>query len=559
MPISTLRGTPAEKSLPPCRLLKSAALLVAAALAGCGGTHPPNPLGPQAEAPPVDTLLLRGVTSYLADDALEGRGTGTRGGRLAAAYLASECRRLGLVPLAGDRYDQDVPLVRATIVPGATSVRIVGPGVDTTFAHGENFLVDVGNDRTLRDFAGELAYVGQAREVLWRRSDLPPLEGRIALLRGELGGYGAAADTLYGRGAVGLIQVVDDARRYRLFRATRGEARLFPADPAIPSSFVPPLPAILAGPRMTVTLYQPLTGVAAGSWNDAYLNGLAAGLPAPQVLRGWRAEVHIASSAAPPPVPASNVACLLPGRERAERAERAIVVSAHYDHLGIAAPDRRGDSVYNGFSDNAAGVAMALGIGEAFGRERRSGGGLTHSLILLFFTGEEQGLLGSDYFVARPLWPLDRIAGVINLDANAPPARPLAWRVAAAEGDPLVELVRRQAALGGWQLAVAPAAPASDYYPFIRHGVPAVFLMPGEGAYEGLSLTASDSLRSLQWTRYHQPDDAWDERFPFEGLERYAELAAGVVLRLDRGDAGGAPLARGYRSGSAATGPGGSR
>jgi Zn-dependent M28 family amino/carboxypeptidase len=222
-------------------------------------------------------------------------------------------------------------------------------------------------------------------------------------------------------------------------------------------------------------------------------------------------------------------------RGTAGRAGHQCRLPAHYDHLGVGIPDPAGDSIYNGFADNAAGVAMALGVGDAFARERRADRGLAHSLVLLFFTGEEQGLLGSDWFVAHPRWPLARIAGVINLDANAPAARPSSWRIAGEEGDPLVELVRRQTAERGWRLTLAQASPGSDYYPFARRGVPAVFFVPGDGPYEGLSLTASDSLR-----------------------ERCAELAAAVVWRLDRSDGG--RMAADYRSSSrSATGPGGSR
>jgi hypothetical protein len=88
---------------------------------------------------------------------------GDRGSRrVAAAYLAAECRRLGLLPL-GDSYFQELPITEATIVPGGTSVRITGPGVDTTFAYYDDFIPDVGTEATLRDFGGDLVYVGRAR------------------------------------------------------------------------------------------------------------------------------------------------------------------------------------------------------------------------------------------------------------------------------------------------------------------------------------------------------------------------------------------------------------
>jgi hypothetical protein len=516
-----------------------AALAVACARPG------PGALAPRPSEHEVDTLTLRAAASFLASDALLGRATASEGGQAAAAYLMAECRRLGFLPLPGAGYIQELPLTQATIVPGGTTVRITGPGVDTTFAHWDDFIPDVGTATTLREFSGGLAYVGRAQEILFRRSDLPPLQGKVALLRGEFGRDGEAADTLFARGAAGVIQVVDDARRYRLFRQTRGDARLYLDDPAVRPSFIPPLPAILAGPRMTVTLYTPLTGVGSGSWNDAYLNGLAAGLPGPRDLTGWRAEVRIATTTRP--ARASNVACLLPGR--GARAGRAIVVAAHYDHLGVGAPNAAGDSIYNGFSDNAAGVAMALGIGEAFARRRRRGP-LDHSLILFFSTGEERGLLGSDYFVTHPLWPLARIAGVVNLDANAPAGPPRSWRIAGVEGSALVELVRAEAAREGWDATLAAPSPGSDYYPFVRHGVPAVFFVPGNGPYEGLSVTTSDSLRSALWGRYHTQDDNWDEAFPFEGLARYADFTIEVIRRMDA-----------YRdsSGVSRTGPGGRR
>ena len=152
--------------------------------------------------------------------------------------------------------------------------------------------------------------------------------------------------------------------------------------------------------------------------------------------------------------------------------------------------------------------------------------------------------------MTRPRWPLERIVGVINLDGNAPAARPRSWRVAGDEGGALVELVRTMAEREGWQVALAPPSPGSDYYPFVRRGVPAVFFVPGEGPFEGLSV-ASDSLRAMLWGRYHQPGDEYDERFPFEGLKWCAEFAAAVVRKLDE---------TGYRRvESSLTGPGGMR
>jgi hypothetical protein len=159
-------------------------LCLPAVLAGLACARP----GPETVAPLVDTLTIRAAASFLAGDALLGRKTGTEGGGVAAACLAAECRRLGLAPRAAAGCEQDLPLTQATIVPAATTIRLAGPGLDTTFIHWNDLIPDVGTEQTLRGFSGELAYVGRAHDILFRRSDLPPLEGKAALLRSELGG-----------------------------------------------------------------------------------------------------------------------------------------------------------------------------------------------------------------------------------------------------------------------------------------------------------------------------------------------------------------------------------
>lgn len=510
-------------------------------LASCHG--PPGASvssAPPARAlAPTDTILMRRIALGLSADAMAGRKTGTPGADSAARLLADECRSIGFEPI-GTNWEQRVPLLESTIDTAGTRMRVIGPGVDTVFHHHDEFIVDLATRATLHGFAGELAYVGRAHDILFRRSDLPPLEGKVALMRGEFGYNVAAADTLAGRGAVGVIEVVDDARRYRLFRQTRGLARLSVDDSGVGSSVIPSLPAILTGPRTTVTLYEGLTGVTHGSWNDAYLNGLAAGLPPPQVIPGWSVQVTLTSREVKRT--SANIACLLPGRGAA--ADSALVVTAHYDHLGVGTPDQQGDSVYNGFVDNATGVAMALAVGQWFSHERAVGRGLRHTLILLFPTGEEQGLLGADFFVAHPSWPLARITALFNFDANAPPGPPMSWRIAGVEEGSLVQEVAMEAARRGWVTSIAPAAPGSDYYPFLQRGVPAVFFVPSDGTYEGMSLTLSDSLRTGLWSRYHQPGDEYTPAFGFSGLQRYADFVRDLLLRADGGTIGGARYAR---------------
>lgn len=224
------------------------------------------------------------------------------------------------------------------------------------------------------------------------------------------------------------------------------------------------------------------------------------------------------------------------GRIRGTRfPDRHIVVTAHYDHVGIGQPDERGDSIYNGFSDNAAGVAMLLAIAEKM-RDAPP----ARSVLFLFFTGEERGLLGSSYYVTAPAVPLERVAAVINLDAGAPAAPPRNWKIAGGKLSTLGDMASAVAQRNGWIADHTDPSPNSDHWPFLRQGVPAIFIIPGQD-WEGVTRLEKEALQH-RWENYHQPADEWHPDFPLQGLKRYAELA--LQIGFEAGDAKERPRIR---------------
>lgn len=465
----------------------------------------PPAVAAQGAVPAIDSMALRAHSYFLAHDLLEGRRTGTRGYDLAARYVAAVASGLRLAPAApAGSYFQDVPLVEAAIDTAATSLELTdstsrGPE-RRSFVTPRDFIPNAGTARTLVPIAGELAWVGSAAGILARPQDLPALAGRIAVLAGVFGPNGAAADTLRARGALGVLQVPPSAEVFALYRASRGPTRLYAADAAVPSSFVPDLPAYLVSPALAARL---LAGLAR---DDS--------LGPPAAIPGR--HVRIAIGLAPRPLRSVNVAAVLRGGDR-RLSEEYVVLTAHLDHLGTSTPDARGDSLYNGFSDNAAGSAMLLAIAQALAAAPRP----ARSVLFLWLTGEELGLLGSDWFVAHPLVPLDRIAAVVNLDAGAPPAPPANWNVQGGTRSSLGALASAVAEAAGWQARLEPASPNSDHFPFLRAGVPAVFLVPAPGPFDGLTTETSQALRR-RWDHYHRPSDHWAADFPFGGLVRYA-------------------------------------
>ncbi len=487
--------------LRPARLASS--WLLTACFGVGPGTTPPPPLAHRESL--IDTLAIRAHTSFLASDLLAGRATGTPGANLAALYLSAQCRGMGLRPVGSD-LAQEVPLVEAVVDSATLLVRT--PTATRRYSFPNDFLPDFGGERGLASFAGEAVYGGSPVAI----ADLADLRGAVVLTAAPVRDR-TLLDSLARRGAAGLLQIVLDSSVFNLYRASRGASRMAIAEPGIATSLLPTLPWILGAPRLARDL------------------GLAA-------IGPLGAKLAVQLYVTPRSAEGQNVACLLPGSAAGAR-DTAIVFTAHYDHLGVGPPDERGDSIYNGFSDNAAGVGMLLAIAQAMARA--PGEPMRHSVIFLFPTAEERGLLGSDYYVARPLWPLERTAGVINLDAGAPPAPPTSWRIAGGDRSPLGTLALDVALAHGWSATTSPATPNSDYYPFARSGVPAIFIIPGPGPYEGLTSDSSVALRKA-WDHYHQPGDAWAPDFPFRGLQRYAEYAYLVARALDRG---GAPEERG--------------
>jgi Peptidase family M28 len=493
------------------KLVATLAIAVASPLAAQARSRPTQ----RPAQPVIDSMVLRAATRFLASDLLEGRGTGRRGNDIAAIYLAAEAQALGLVGAAPDGgYLQSVPLVEAVVDTARTKVVLTvgapgGGATRETYSTPEAFVPNVGTAATLVPFGGDIAYVGSPRDVLAHPGALPDLVGRVALVRGPFGAEAAAADTLRARGVVGVVQLTPDSATYDLYVRSRGPSRMYIADSAhAASSFMPDVPDIIASPALGRALDPDLPA--------------AGGEARPALLPGRRLELQIEVHARP--LVSRNVAAILPGADRARRGE-FVTFTAHLDHLGISTPDARGDSIYNGFSDNAAGCAMLLAIAKAMAAGPRP----ARSVLFLWLTGEERGLLGSDYFAAHPLISADSMVAEINLDAGAPPAPPVSWEIAGGDRSTLGALAVQVARRAGWTATVGPATPNSDYFPLLRIGVPAVFLVPGPAPFQGLTADSSKAL-SRAWEHYHQPSDEWRADFPFSGLVRYADFAYRVGM-----------------------------
>jgi Zn-dependent M28 family amino/carboxypeptidase len=225
-----------------------------------------------------------------------------------------------------------------------------------------------------------------------------------------------------------------------------------------------------------------------------------------------------------------NVAARIAGKSRADE---TVIYTAHHDHLGIGLPDANGDRIYNGAMDNGTGLAQLLEQARAFARLPRP----QRSVVFLAVGVEEKGLLGSEYYVANPLYPLSKTAAVLNTDSMGVwgPARNFSISGTARLG--LLDTLVAEAAQQNRTFTPDPRPEAggffrSDHFPFAKAGVPAVSFKSGNDLVTG-GITRGDAISS-EYTakRYHQPDDEWQPDWDFTGMVQDAQLLHAVGWRL---------------------------
>jgi Zn-dependent M28 family amino/carboxypeptidase len=230
-------------------------------------------------------------------------------------------------------------------------------------------------------------------------------------------------------------------------------------------------------------------------------------------------------------VASENVVGLLPGSDPTLKNE-PVIFAAHYDHKGIGHAVN-GDSIYNGAEDNASGVAAILAAAEALSR---SGQRTRRPILFIATTAEESGLLGSEAYAARPLYPLARTAAVINIDVTNTrgPTRDIsALGVDRSTLGPLFDAAAR-----GENLKATSEPDTrgsffrSDHFPFVRAGVPALSLKPGldfVGRPAGWGKEQEDLYNEK---RYHQPGDEYSTSFNYDGMVQQIRVALRVALAV---------------------------
>ena len=477
---------------------------------------------------------VRADVAFLADDLLEGRGTGTRGYDLAARYVAARFEALGLKPGGKDGWYQDIPFVIASADPERKSAVTLN-GV--RFEQGGHANISPAFSAASINEGAAAVFVGYGLEdKRYGFDDYAGLDVRgkiVVLLRGTPEGLpsdvGATlsdkkTEVAIAKGAIGIISVTTPA----VLKTMAWDKQLSMG--ALPRMrYVHPDGRVedVSGPLRLSATIDPFAAeqLFKGTPLDGKLTPLFAdrkarpkGFVLPEPIRVERyGKIDRTRSA--------NVIGVLEGSDPALKGE-VVMLSAHLDHLGFLASGE--DRIANGAMDNATGIATMLEAARAF---IETGKRPKRSIAFVALTGEEKGLFGSEYLAKYPLPAGSKLVANVNLDMPILTYDFTDVIAFGAEHSTVGEAVGRAAGAMGVKLSPDPMPDQnlfvrSDHYNFVKQGVPSVFLVTG------FANGGEKANKTFEDEHYHTAGDDMSLPIDWNAAAKFARLNFLIATQL---------------------------
>lgn len=523
--------------------MKQPALVLALlALSACSTANPgalPPPETAAAGAPDISLETMKAMVKTLAADEFEGRAPSTAVEPKVLDYIVGEFRAAGLQPGNNGKWLQEVPTVEIT-ANNASRLTVTGAkGAPLSYKYGLDYVAAsyrVVPKTSVKD--SELVFVGygiNAPELGWNDYAGIDMRGKTAVIlindpdyaeETEQGLFKGRRMTYYGRwtykfeeaarqGAAAALIVHDTfpaaygwnvvnsswtGAQYYVQRADNG------ADQTAANGWIqkPVAEAILKAAGKDIAA---LSASAKQKGFKPVPLGLKASFGFDNAIR--KSVSH-------------NVVGMLPGKARPDE---YVLYSAHWDHLGRCTPDATGDDICNGAVDNATGVAALAAIAKA----NVAAGPAARSQVFLAVTLEESGLLGSEYYAANPIYPLDRTVGGVNMDALLPGGRARSYSMTGGDKSDLTAIFRTT--LAGMGLSEVPEEHSergyyyrSDHFSFAKRGVPMFDVSRSTDLFEGGKAAGEAASQEYTDKRYHAPSDEYSEDWNWDGIAQDVEL-----------------------------------
>jgi len=522
------------------RALGVAAGSVIWAVVVCAAPEPAMDLGlpvnVAAAMQSIDAERIRAHVRFLSDDLLEGRGTGARGGDIAAKYIAAQFALDGLKPAGDDGgYLQRVDFTGVQTLPATTSSLQPEHGKAVDLRLGDDYVIGNQTQTASVDIDAPIVFVGygiEAPEYRWNDFKGVDVKGKVVLVivneppSKDPKFFNAEAMTYYGRwtykfeeaarkGAVGaLIIHRTDLASYGwgVVRSSWTGEEVYLSNDSDPK--------LKAASWIQLDVARQLFSASGLKLDDMMASAGTRAFKARELPMRFRA--HVVSEVRK--FVSYNVLGLLPGTDTGNPTQ-AVIYSAHYDHLGID-PTMSGDNIYNGAVDNGTGVGVVLELAHAFAS---SAPRPPHPVLFASVTAEEKGLLGSNYLGKHLPFPAARIALGLNFDAIPPIGVPESVNVTGAERTSFYPHVEHTAKIFGFDIQpdAEPGAGhyyRSDHFSLARAGVPAFSINTGV-KFAGHPPEWGKAQRDEYTAKhYHNPSDEYASTMDFSSNAALAKF-----------------------------------
>jgi Zn-dependent M28 family amino/carboxypeptidase len=461
----------------------------------------------------------------VSSDAFLGRGPATRGEELATNYIRDQLKAAGLEPGGPNgSWFQDVPLLQSNIT-GTPSLSFNVKGQTTSLTQGEQIAVRA-SMQNIDHVAIQnapvvfLGYGVKAPERNWDDFKGENVRGKVGIVlindpdfeTGQ-GDFGGKAMTYYGRwtykyeeaarqGLAAMLVVHETAPASYGWATVKNSNTntMFDIVRQNPAEVHPPLEGWIQHDDVVKVLS------AAGLNFDSLKKVAQTRDFKPVTLAGatFSANYQVKQQT----IRSKNVLGRVPG---STHPNETILYGAHWDHLGVGAPDAKGDTIYNGAVDNGTGIAAVLELARMFA----SGPKHERSIVFAFWTAEERGLLGSEYYAANPVYPLETTVAGFNIDALSPTGRAHDVVVVGSGQSELED--RLETVITASNRSITPdASPEagyffrSDHFPMAKRGVPMLYMDSGVNLLNGGTSAGDAADAAYRRDAYHQPADEYD-------------------------------------------------
>jgi Zn-dependent M28 family amino/carboxypeptidase len=505
--------------------ISSGILLTAFIAASCS-----QPRGADKSSPAIDGAAIKTHIQKLASDEMEGRAPGGKGEELATSYIADFFKSIGL-----KTQFQAVPMVGITST--VSSLELITKTGKKVLKYGNDFMAWSRHEEPAIKADAELVFCGYgvvAPEYEWNDFK-EPVKGKIIVVLindpqlEDQTKFGGKAMTYYGRwtykfeeaqrqGAAGALIIHETDMASYPWEVVRGSWSGEQFDIVTPDKGASTVPVQA---WITRDVAAELFKSAGFEFDDMKKKALQQDFK--PIPLGIKASVEVTNKMRH--TDSKNVIGVLEG---SDKPDEYVIFTAHWDHLGIGEP-QNGDKVYHGAVDNASGVASIMEMARASvmiqPRPKRS-------LVFLAVTGEEQGLLGSEYYASNPIFPLNKTLADINIDeANVFGRNNNQIEVIGSGYTTLEDILNDVAAPQGRKVVPDDSPEAghyfrSDQFSFVKTGVPALYTK---------SFTPEDE-KDFTANRYHKPSDKFDSTWDMKAAVADAEALLQVGLRVANGD-----------------------